>query len=61
MIVKKYSILLFLCVALCATGVPAARAADDAVTLNFVNSDIESTVKAVGVITGKNFVIDPKV
>jgi general secretion pathway protein D len=34
---------------------------DDPVTINFVNSDIESTVKAVGVITGKNFVIDPKV
>ena len=35
--------------------------ADELVTLNFVNSDIESTIKAVGVITGKNFVIDPKV
>lgn len=43
------------------TGLPVARAADDLVTLNFVNSDIESTVKAVGVITGKNFVLDPKV
>lgn len=36
-------------------------AADDPVTLNFVNSDVESTIKAVGVITGKNFLIDPKV
>jgi general secretion pathway protein D len=36
-------------------------AADDKVMLNFVNSDIESTVKAVGLITGKNFVIDPRV
>jgi len=40
---------------------PIAQAADDLVTLNFVNSDIESAIKAVGVITGKNFVIDPKV
>ena len=40
---------------------PAATAVDDLVTLNFVNSDIESAIKAVGVITGKNFVIDPKV
>jgi general secretion pathway protein D len=38
-----------------------AHATDDTVTLNFVNSDIESTIKAVGLITGKNFVIDPKV
>ncbi|QNM98366.1 type II secretion system secretin GspD [Chitinimonas koreensis] len=36
-------------------------AADDKVMLNFVNSDIESTVKAVGLITGKNFVLDPRV
>ena len=39
-----------------------AMAADDnRVMLNFVNSDIESTVKAVGLITGKNFVLDPRV
>lgn len=38
-----------------------AMAADDKVMLNFVNSDIESTVKAVGLITGKNFVLDPRV
>lgn len=38
-----------------------AHATDDLVTLNFVNSDVESTIKAVGVITGKNFVIDPRV
>lgn len=46
---------------LMATCLTTARAAEDKVTLNFVNSDIESTVKAVGVITGRNFVIDPKV
>ncbi len=43
------------------TCLSAAHAVDDLVTLNFVNSDIESTIKAVGGITGKNFVIDPKV
>ncbi|MDR2112749.1 MAG: type II secretion system secretin GspD [Candidatus Accumulibacter sp.] len=52
---------LFLCIALSGAGLTAVRATEDAVTLNFVNSDIESTVRAVGVITGKNFVIDPKV
>lgn len=36
-------------------------AADDKVMLNFVNADIDSTVKAVGLISGKNFVLDPRV
>ena len=35
--------------------------ADDKVMLNFVNADIESTIKAVGLISGRNFVIDPRV
>ena len=41
-----------------ATG---ASTGPDLVTLNFVNADIEGVVKAVGEITGKNFVIDPRV
>ena len=40
---------------------PSARANPDVVTLNFVNADIEGVVKAVSEITGKNFVIDPRV
>ena len=40
---------------------PAAGAAEDTVTLNFVNADIDAVVKAVAEITGRNFVIDPKV
>jgi general secretion pathway protein D len=43
---------------LCATP---ARAADEPVTLNFVNADIEAVVKAVAEMTGRNFVIDPRV
>ena len=40
----------------------AARASGpDMVTLNFVNADIEGVVKAVSEITGKNFVLDPRV
>ena len=42
-------------------GAPTRPAAADVVTLNFVNADIEGVVKAVGEITGKNFVIDPRV
>jgi len=38
-----------------------ARAADDPVTLNFVNADIEAVIRAVAEITGRNFVVDPKV
>jgi general secretion pathway protein D len=33
----------------------------DTVTLNFVNADIDAVVKAVGEITGRNFLIDPRV
>lgn len=33
----------------------------DAVTLNFVNADIEGVVKVVSDITGKNFLLDPRV
>jgi general secretion pathway protein D len=38
-----------------------AHAAEEKVTLNFVNADIESVIRAVGEITGKNFIIDPRV
>jgi type II secretory pathway component GspD/PulD (secretin) len=50
-----------ICLALLLTLASLLARAEEQVTLNFVNSDIESTIKAVGVITGKNFVIDPKV
>ncbi len=40
---------------------PGTVATDDAVTLNFVNADIDAVVKAVAEITGRNFVVDPKV
>jgi general secretion pathway protein D len=36
-------------------------AANDEVTLNFVNSDIEAVAAAVGQITKRNFLIDPRV
>lgn len=35
--------------------------ADEKVMLNFSNSDIEATIRAVGLIANKNFVIDPRV
>jgi general secretion pathway protein D len=35
--------------------------AEEKVTLNFVNADIVSVIKAVGGHTGKNFILDPRV
>jgi general secretion pathway protein D len=54
----------FLIALLCISLAMSARAqapGADTVTLNFVNADIEGVVKAVSDITGKNFVLDPRV
>ena len=40
---------------------PQPPAAEDTVTLNFVNADIHAVVKAVSEMTGRNFLIDPRV
>lgn len=42
-------------------GARAAAVAEESVTLNFVNAEIESVVKAVSQISGKNFLLDPRV
>jgi general secretion pathway protein D len=43
-------------------ALPPARAQDaETVTLNFVNADIDAVVKAVAEITGRNFILDPRV
>lgn len=39
----------------------AISAQDESVSLNFVNADIEEVIKAVSHITGRNFVVDPRV
>ncbi|MEV8469774.1 type II secretion system secretin GspD [Ralstonia sp. UNC404CL21Col] len=39
----------------------AAGNPGDEVSLNFVNADLDSVVKAVGQATGKNFIVDPRV
>ena len=49
----------FLLFALAAFG--AARAAEEPVTLNFVNADIESVAAAIGQMSNRNFLIDPRV
>lgn len=40
---------------------PVMATGPDTVTLNFVNADIEGVIKVVSEITGKNFVLDPRV
>src|SRR5689334_11603694 len=40
---------------------PAAAPAEETVTLNFVNADIPSVVKAIGGSMGKTFIFDPNV
>lgn len=42
-------------------GGAAAQSGPDDVTLNFVNTEIEGMVMVISEITGKNFVLDPRV
>ncbi|SPE31789.1 Type II and III secretion system protein [Burkholderiales bacterium] len=47
-----------------AAGAQAAnpvKGSEEAVTLNFVNADVEAVVRAIGQYTGRTFVIDPRV
>jgi general secretion pathway protein D len=47
--------------AACLIAAAGARAQDEAVTLNFVNAEIEAVAAAVGKMTNRNFLIDPRV
>jgi general secretion pathway protein D len=51
--------LLLLCSLGC--GATLAAPAGAAVTLNFVNADVETVIRAIGEMTGRNFIIDPRV
>lgn len=44
-----------------ATSTPAAVKPGDAVTLNFVNADIEAVARTVATLSGANVVVDPRV
>ncbi|TXT24699.1 MAG: proteinral secretion pathway protein D [Gallionellaceae bacterium] len=50
-----------LCCAALLLPAAATGAPDEKVSLNFVNADIEEVVKAVSQITGRNFLVDPRV
>src|SRR5437763_661000 len=49
------------CVALPGPLAPVASAAEETVRLDFVNADIDAAVKAIGEMTGRSFVVDPRV
>ena len=42
-------------------ALPASHAADEAYELNFTDTDINAVITAVAKLTGKNFIIDPRV
>ena len=50
-----------LSVVVLATSPASAAAPQGPVMLNFVNAEIDSVVRAMGQITGKNFLLDPRV
>ena len=50
-----------LAVLVTALGLAVSAIAQTPVTLNFVDADIEVVAKAVGELTGKTFILDPKV
>jgi general secretion pathway protein D len=57
---EKRMVQLLLCGTLLISSIGMA-AQDERVSLNFVNADIDEVVKAVSHITGRNFLIDPRV
>lgn len=46
---------------LCASSLNYSQSAAAAVTMNFVNADIEQVARSIGVATGKTIVVDPRV
>ena len=48
-------------VLLAALALPAAHAQQPTITPNYKDADLRQIVEAVGEVTGKNFLIDPRV
>ncbi len=60
-VIKKRLIGVLAGALLAAIAPGAAAQADDRVSLNFANAEIEAVIKAIGKITGRNFLVDPRV
>ena len=54
-------LILAACVGVACLQLPVARAADQGVTLNFVNTEVEAVVRAVAEFTGRTFIVDPRI
>jgi len=52
---------LFVLASLVLPLLPGSATGEEAVKLDFVNADVEAVVKAIGEMTGRTFVLDPKV
>lgn len=48
-------------VMLCVAVIPVAQAQEPTITPNFRDADIREIIEAVGEVTGRNFIIDPRV
>lgn len=60
-LLKRISWLPTTCLILSLLWSGVLQAEEETVTLNFVNAEIESVVKAVGMISNRNFILDPRV
>jgi general secretion pathway protein D len=61
---KTYFATIFIATAAVFTMAPAtvyAQKQGEAITLNFVNAEIDAVARTLGVITGRNMVVDPRV
>ena len=49
------------CLVTCSHRAPAGRSRPGTITPNYKDADIRQVIEAVGAVTGKNFVLDPRV
>lgn len=58
---RSIRVIVCICWLLCFAGPVPAQTAGDDISLNFVNVDIPSVIRAMSKITNRNFVFDPRV
>jgi general secretion pathway protein D len=57
--IKRLTLVLLFLVTI--SGLPSSAGAEEDIAFNFNNADIRAVIKSVARITGKNFIIDPRV
>jgi len=58
---RKWPAVMLMAVLIAGTAVRPAPAQDATITPNYKDADIRQVIEAVGAVTGKNFVLDPRV